>query len=207
MAKSDKLDLYKEHKAEYAASAKAPALVKVGPAKYLAITGRGEPDGQEFQDRIGAMYAMAFTIKMTRKFAGLGDYKVCHLEGQWWHETAGAEFFRQPRDTWSWRLLIRVPDFIKKKDLVSAQKTLIDKGKSPLAGEVTLETLREGLCVQMLHMGPYAEEPRTLGRMCELAEAEGLAVDGLHHEIYLSDPRRVPPERLKTILRLPLRKP
>jgi hypothetical protein len=201
-----KLDLHKEHKAEYAAPRK-PVLLKVGPAKYLAIEGRGSPEGESFSAGVGALYAVAFTIKMTRKFAGLGDYKVCALEGLWWTDRllrSPADL--PPREEWQWRLLIRVPGFITAADLRRAQASLVRKGKAPEAPSVRLETIREGLCVQALHVGPYAEEPATIRAMEDLMKEEGLSFRGPHHEIYLSDPRRVPPARLRTILRHPARR-
>ena len=201
-----KLDLYKEHKAEYVA-AKTPVLVKVAPAKYLSIEGRGSPESDAFQSAVGGLYACAFTIKMTRKFAGKGDYKVCNLEGRWWTDREVRSFADlPPRDQWQWKLLIRVPDFISPADLRAAHASLAEKGKAPSAGAVKLETIREGICVQMLHVGPYGDEPRTMAAMEELIRGEGLEFKGPHHEIYMSDPRRVDPSRLKTILRHPVRR-
>jgi len=201
MPAAKKLDLYKEHKAEYVAP-KKPVLVKTKPAKYLTITGKGKPGGELFQKHIGALYGAAFTIKMTRKFAGQ-DYKVCHLEGLWWGDKEGLDFASIPPDQYNWKLIIRVPDFIQKKDLDSALRALKEKGKGPEVAEVKLEKIKEGLCVQMLHVGPYADEVKTIAQMMSLAQEKGLACQVPHHEIYLSDPRRVPPARLRTILRLP----
>jgi hypothetical protein len=141
---------------------------------------------------------------MTRKFAGGQDYKVCQLEGLWWADGSSADFTAVPRDQWRWKLLIRVPDFIGQADLDQAKAALRDKGKPPAFESVRLETIEEGPCVQMLHVGPYAEEPATLALMRQFAAAGGLEFRGPHHEIYLSDPRRVPPERLRTILRMPV---
>jgi hypothetical protein len=203
MASSRKLDLYKEHKAEYVA-AKAPVLMKVGPAKYLAVEGRGEPGGEAFTAAVGALYGSAFTIKMTRKFAGKGDYKVCGLEGLWWTDRQIRSFADlPPRAEWQWKLLIRVPEFIGATDLKAALAALVKKGKAPQT-PVRLETIREGLCVQMLHVGAYGDEPRTVAAMETLMRENGLTFKGPHHEIYISDPRRVAPERLKTILRHPV---
>jgi hypothetical protein len=206
MAAAKKLDLYKKHKAEYIA-AKTPVLVKVGPAKDLTVEGRGSPQSEAFSVAVGGLYAAAFTIKMTRKFAGKGDYKVCGLEGLWWTDRVVRSFADlPPRDEWLWKLILRVPEFIAAADLRAAKKSLAGKGKSPGAAAVKLETIREGPCVQMLHVGPYGEEPRPVQAMDEFMRSEGLAFRGPHHEIYISDPRRVPPERLKTILRHPVRK-
>jgi hypothetical protein len=205
MTRTDKLDLYKQHRDEYAAP-KEPALVKVEKARYLAARGKGPPGGELFQDRIGALYAVAYTVKMTRKFAGRGDYAVAKLEAEWWAEAEGGDLQAAPQEEWEWRLLIRTPDFIEPADLVGAREALAKRGKDAGAKEVKLESLAEGLCVQMLHVGPYDQERRTIQRMREFAEAEGYEFKGPHHEIYLSDPRRVEPERLRTILRMPLRR-
>ena len=127
MPTTQKLDLYKIHKAEYVAP-KKPAMVKTRPAQYLTISGHGEPASKEFQDKIGALYGVAFTLKMTQKFAGK-DYKVCHLEGLYWgsgkEENVGC---LDPKE-WNWLLVIRVPDFIKEKDLQQAVIQLRAKGK------------------------------------------------------------------------------
>jgi len=201
-AKTQKLDLYKVHKAEYI-TPKKPVLIQTKPAKYLAITGQGAPGGKAFQEGVGALYNVAFTLKMAKKFAGQ-DYKVCHLEGLWWGDKEGQDFAAQPPDAWNWKLIIRVPDFIVAKDLKEAVATLKEKGKPPDVANVKLETLDEGQCVQMLHVGPYSKEGETISQMLALAREKRLSCRGRHHEIYLSDPRRVPPQRLRTILRLPV---
>ena len=170
----------------------------------MAISGQGAPGGEQFTASIGALYGMAFTIKMTRKFAGQQDYSVCKLEGQWWSEPA-SDFGKLPPDQWLWRLLIRTPDFIKEEDLRRAVAVLLKRGKGEDVKRVRLESLAEGLCVQMLHVGPYNKEHETIALMSAFAQKKELEFSGKHHEIYLSDPRRVPPERLKTILRHPVR--
>jgi len=195
------LDLYAAHRAEYV-TPKTPVLVRVGSARYLGITGRGAPGGDAFTEAIGALYGVTFTVKMARKFAGT-LYTVSKLEGLWWGDRDG-NFMSQPREQWNWQLLIRTPEFITSPEVELAVATLIDRGKSSRVQDVGLVTLDEGLCVQMLHIGPYTEEQRTLEQMHRAAEAEGRRVHGRHHEIYLSDPRRVAPERLRTILRLPV---
>ena len=204
MKTNQKIDLYKLHKGDYVASRK-PVLVTIKDAAYLAITGQGEPGGESFTDKIGALYGAAFTIKMTRKFAGEQDYSVCNLEGQWWSD--GSDNFSSiPKAEWRWKLLIRTPDFVSAAELEKAVATLLKRGKSPAVREVRLESLAEGPCVQMLHVGPYEREPETICLMKAHAEKSGLRFKGRHHEIYLSDPRRVPPEKLKTILRHPVTK-
>ncbi len=198
----DKVDLYKLHKSEYAATRK-PALVKLGKAQYLAIAGEGAPGGDKFSAAIGALYGVAFTIKMTRKFAGRQDYAVCKLEAQWWCD-GGDNFATAPKESWKWKLLIRTPDFITRRDLDDAVAVLLKRGKGEKAKQVRLESLSEGQCVQMLHVGPYEKECQSLAAMESFAASQGRSFRGRHHEIYLSDPRRVAPAKLKTILRMPV---
>lgn len=205
MATTDKIDLYKQHKDQYV-NAKKPVLVTMDEATYLTVTGRGAPGGPQFADRIGALYGAAFTVKMTRKFAGLQDYAVCKLEAQYWLDGNSCDYVKTPKEQWNWRPMIRTPSFVEPKELDDAVRKLIEKGKAPAADQVKLESVTEGPCVQMLHVGPYEEEGRTIGAMSAFAEQQGLSFQGHHHEIYLSDPRRVPPEKLKTILRMPVRR-
>jgi hypothetical protein len=190
----EKIDLYRQHAKEYVAK-KTPMIVRVEEAKYLTIDGAGDPGGKEFQDCIGALYAIAFTIKMAKKFAGK-DYHVCKLEGLWWHA--------DQKDTWNWKLMIRTPDFIKQTDLATAIDVSLARGKHSLVEQVKLETIKEGTCIQALHVGPYANEAETIRVMEEIAAEQGFKFEGPHHEIYLSDPRRVAPEKLKTIIRHPV---
>ncbi len=202
MKTQPKLDLYKTHKAEYAATRK-PALVKLRPATYLAISGQGAPGGELFTASIGALYGVAFTIKMTRKFSGQQDYAVCKLEGQWWCDP-GQDFASAARERWHWNLLIRTPDFITAGELQKAVAVLLKRGKPADVKRVRLETITEGLCVQMLHLGPYDNERETIALMKFFAEQKRLQFHGRHHEIYLSDPRRIPSKKLRTILREPV---
>jgi hypothetical protein len=198
MAVAEKLDLYKKHKVEYAAP-KKPVLVSIAPASHLTISGKGEPGGEAFTAAIGALYAVAFTIKMAKKFAGQ-DYAVCKLEALW-----PPEVFRLPRNEWTWKLLIRVPSFITERDRSAALNTLRERGKEGQSERVQLESIEEGRCVQMLHIGPYDREAETIAAMMDFARGQGLKPHAAHHEVYLSDPRRVEPARLRTILRQPVR--
>jgi len=195
LATTPKIDFHKSHKSEYVAP-KDPVLVKIGRARYLAIEGRGKPGGDLFQAQIGALYGAAYTIKMTKKFAAEGDFKVCALEGLYWD---------CQRPTMRWKLLIRVPDFVKQRDVDAAVAALKKKGKGAEVDKLAFEKLNEGQCVQMLHVGPYSDERETIARMQAFTAGRGLKTNGAHHEIYLSDPRRVPPERLRTILRQPVK--
>ncbi len=194
-----KLDLYREHKAEYSTPEKT-AVITVGPAKYLAIEGKGVPGSEAFQGAIGALYSVAYTMKM--KLKAKQDHSVCKLEGQYWVD--GGDWAGAPQENWQWRLLIRTPDFVTERDLHKTIQTLLAKGKPEEVANVTLVRLNEGSCLQVLHTGPYSSEPVTITAMLKLAAEKGYSLSGTHHEIYLSDPRRVPPEKLRTILRLPV---
>lgn len=205
MATTSKLDLYKLHAAEYV-KPRRPVLVATKPARYLAIDGSGDPNGPAFAAAVGALYPMAWTIKMGKKALGQ-DFKVAGLEGLWW--TAGGDpskwMLDQSKRSWRWKLLIRMPDFIKERCLVMAADLLEAKGKGKGVRAVKLERIAEGKCVQMLHVGPYAAEGPTMDAMLAFTKAQKLRFTGRHHEIYLSDPRRTKPEKLKTILRHPVK--
>ncbi len=204
MSTTEKIDLFKLHKDQYVAS-KQPQLVEIHKAQYLTISGRGEPGGHEFTEKVGALYGTAYTMKMTRKFTGKQDYTICKLECQLWVDDEGQDFSSTDPKQWNWKFLIRTPDFVQDNDLNTAIETLLKKGKEPQVRQVSLEFLEEGLCVQMLHIGPYDKEGETVTQMEAFARQQGMEFHGRHHDIYLSDPRRVPPERLKTILRHPVR--
>jgi hypothetical protein len=202
MAKEAKLDLYKKFRSEYIMP-KQPVFVTVGPARYLTIFGHGAPGGEHFKAHVSALYAVAYTMKMAEKSAGY-DYKVCHLEGQWWAED-GADFRAHQPKEWEWRLMIRVPEFITQREVDAAVRAVLAKGNVALAGEIRLEEIAEGRCVQVLHIGPYADEHPLVEKMHEFAAGKGVHLRGPHHEIYLSDPNHVPQERLRTILRYPVK--
>jgi hypothetical protein len=184
-----KLDLYALHKAEYA-TPRTPAFVETKPAQYLTIRGSGKPGGREFEAAIGALYNVAFTIKMASIFAG-HDYSVCKLEGLWPSKE-------------EWTLLIRTPDFIDADAVSDAIVKLKAKGKAGEIAHVRVKKLDEGRCVQLLHTGPYDKEGASIEAMHAFAKVQGCRARGDHHEIYLSDPRRVTPEKLRTILRQPV---
>ncbi len=204
MKTNEKIDLFKQLKTDFK-QAKKPVLFKTTSGQYLAINGRGKPGGKSFQQAIEALYSMAFTIKMTRKANGLGDYVVCKLEALWWVDGL-EDFSLVDQDLWQWRLMIRTPDCVDDDDLQKAGKALKNKGKAPDVEKIALERIDEGLCVQMLHVGPYDKEFETIAEMKTFMTANNVKANGPHHEIYLSDPRRIEPERLKTILRQPVAK-
>lgn len=205
MAKTaEKIDLFNQLKSDYKAPLE-PALIETTPGQYLSIEGQGAPGGEVMVDCIGALYSMAFTIKMTRKAAEKGDYVICKLETLWYTPDGGDDPSKFPQDQWCWTLLIRTPDCVTPADLDAAAKALLNKGKCEPIHKVKLKTLNEGKCVQILHVGPYEKVGKVIAKMQALADENGLSFTDKHHEIYLSDPRRVAPEKLKTIVRRPVK--
>jgi hypothetical protein len=204
----EKIDIFKRHKAEYKAG-KKPALVLTTRGMYLAVDGQGAPGSDSYLAAIAALYGMAYTIKMGRKSDGKGDYTIGKLEALYWDDE-GSDLDPARMESWRWRLLIRTPEevagfVIRDADLDLARARLREKKKDAGADLVKLEYLEEGLCVQMMHVGSYESEGETLALMQAFCAAEQLTAHLRHHEVYLSDPRRVAPENLKTILRMPVR--
>ncbi|HXY18915.1 MAG TPA: GyrI-like domain-containing protein [Gemmatimonadales bacterium] len=203
MPAARKLDLHRLYAGDYVTPRK-PALVATRPGRYLAAAGSGDPDAPAFGEKVGALYAVAYAVKTARKKAGR-DFKVAGLEGLWWGVGGPGWMVDQARGTWRWKVLIRMPAFVTAAEVKAAAKRLLAGGKGKAIGQVKLERLAEGRSVQMLHVGPYVDEGPTMDAMLAFAGAKGLRFTGKHHEIYLSDPRRVKPEKLRTILRRPVR--
>ncbi|HEX6432500.1 MAG TPA: GyrI-like domain-containing protein [Niastella sp.] len=205
----NKIDLIKEYRTYFTAKAK-PELVTIEEAHFISIQGKGDPNAPDFAKCIVALYSTAYTIKFMFK-AQNSDFIVSKLEGLWWYdenkfpgkniETAT----EVPRSEWEYRLLIRMPAFVTADDLVKAKEAVSKKKDIQLADQVEFFTMREGKSVQMLHIGPFSTEPETLKEIIAFIDVNKLAKNGLHHEIYLSDFRKTAPEKLKTILREPVK--
>lgn len=193
------IDLFRLHAKEYTAPS-VPTLVRMPPAKYLAARGMGAPGSLEFQARLHQLYSVAFTLKFQQKATG-HDFRGMPLEGLYEMPPPGAA--RHARVPVGWTLLIRVPDSTRATHLKPAFRALAARGKPVAADAVRLVTLREGQAVQLLHVGPWNGEAPSVERMESFARDHALTLAGPHHEIYLSDPRRVKGERLRTILRYP----
>jgi len=205
-----KIDLTKTYKTYFTARTK-PELLEIEKANFISITGKGDPSGQAFLDKIEALYPVAYTLKFDFK-AKDKDFVVSKLEGLWWFDenkyatsTMATAPVDVPRSEWEYRLLIRLPDFVTQKDFEKAIEKAFEKKKLQLMKEVTYFTMTEGTSVQMLHIGSYATEPETLKKIGDFIEENNLKRNGLHHEIYLSDFRKTVPEKLKTILREPVK--
>ncbi len=202
-----KIDFKKELKHLYQPSAKEFVVVDVPPMNFLMIDGHGDPNtAQEYQDAVEALYAVSYRLKfMSKKELGK-DYVVPPLEGLWWAEDM--ETFTTARDkgAWDWTMMIMQPEWITQEMVEEAVKQVEKKGL-PALSKLRLETYHEGLTVQILHIGSYDDEGPTIARLhSEFIPENGYQEAGKHHEIYLSDPRKVAPEKLKTVLRQPVRK-
>lgn len=207
----EKIDLKKIHKKLYLPSAKEVVVVDVPEFSFAMIDGEIQPGdtpatSQEFQDALGALYGIAYTLKFMSKLREQNpiDYTVMALEGLWW--TGSGEFDFQLDEPWKYTAMIMQPDHITKGMFLEGVEQLKQKGENPAIDEMRFERFHEGLSVQIMHIGPYADEPRTIERMHAFAEEHGYALRGKHHEIYLGDPRRAKPEKLKTVLRHPVAK-
>jgi hypothetical protein len=181
-----------------------PCVVDVPALQFLMIDGVGSPDDPAFTDAIAALFGMSYTIKFGLKKLGIGpDYSVAPLEGLYAIGHAG-RFQLADREHLGWTLMIAQPPHVTKEIVETARTGAAVKGPSPALASVRLESFAEGLAVQALHIGRYAHEDETVALMDAVIAREGFVKRGKHHEIYLSDPRRTAPEKIKTVLRQPV---
>lgn len=207
-------DYKKEYKEFYMPKSK-PSIVNVPKMNYIAVRGKGNPneDESEYKKSIGLLYGIAFTIKMsykgTHKIDGYFSYVVPPLEGFWWQDNGKLEIDYNSKDDFNFISVIRLPDFVTKEDFDWAIKEASEKKKTDFSN-VEFLTYDEGLCVQCMHIGSYDDEPDTINKMHDYMLENGYELDTSgkrrHHEIYLSDPRRCAVEKLKTVIRHPIRK-
>ena len=210
-------DYKKEYKEFYLPPAK-PQLVHIPKMQYVAVRGKGNPNDEagEYKNALALLYAISYTIKMSkmgdRRIDGYFDYVVPPLEGFWWQEKDGLivpGFDYKDKSSFNWISLIRLPDFVKQKDFDWAKKVVsVKKGLDCSRAELLV--IEEGDCVQIMHKGSYDDEPVSIKIMDEFAESNNWTLDlsntRLHHEIYLSDPRKTSVEKLKTVIRHPVKK-
>lgn len=205
-------DYKKEYKEFYMPKDK-PSIVSVPPMNYIAVRGKGDPNQEdgEYKRAIGLLYGIAFTIKMSKKgdyqIDGYFDYVVPPLEGFWWQDDVeGVDYAH--KETFNWISVIRLPDFVTKEDFNWAVAEATKKKKEDFS-KVEFYSYEEGLCVQCMHIGAYDDEPATVDKMHAYMTEQGyeldITSDRLHHEIYLSDARKVAPEKLKTVIRHPIK--
>jgi hypothetical protein len=205
------LELKKTLKYLYTPSAKEPVLVEVLEMQFAMVTGRiqpGETPGTSpaFQQAMEALYGISYTLKFASKLRKEDpiDYPVMALEALWWVEDGQFDISRP--GNWHWQAMMMQPDPITPEMYADALAQLRKKKPSPALDLLRFERFHEGLCVQIMHIGPYATETATLERMEAFAKQEGYVMHHRHHEIYLGDPRRAAPEKLKTVLRHPVRR-
>ena len=213
MSKQMTFDFKKEYKEFYMPKNK-PQIVTIPKANYIAVRGKGNPneEGEEYKTAIGVLYAVAYTLKMSYKtdykIDGFFEYVVPPLEGFWWQEDVkGVDYGN--KDSFNWISVIRLPDFITKENFDWAVSTATKKKKLDCSSAEFL-TIDEGLCVQIMHIGSFDDEPESVAKMDAYLVEKGYENDlndtRLHHEIYMSDARKVAPEKWKTVIRHPIKK-
>ncbi|KQQ05839.1 MULTISPECIES: GyrI-like domain-containing protein [unclassified Rathayibacter] len=184
-------------------------IVDVAPARFLMIDGHGDPNtAAAYSDALATLYPVAYALKFLSRNDLDRDFTVMPLEALWWSEDMSAFTASRDKDRWSWTAMILTPDWLTDEHVAEAVAAAGRKGRAPALDRLRMDTLEEGLAVQILHLGPYDAEGPVLAAMHEtFIPANGLRMTGRHHEIYLGDPRRAAPERLRTILRQPVARP
>ncbi len=196
-------------KSLYAGAKRKAQEVDVPPVQALSVTGNEPPGGKQYQVAVGVLYGVGYTLKMGLKFgrlprpAGYFDYKVGALETLWW--STGKDLDLKDPKTLRWQAYLMVPPFVTRALVADARRMAREKSPEVAFETATLETMDEGRSVQILHVGPYANEPATIAELHAYVAAHRLVVAGRHHEIYVSDPRRTAPGKLKTVIRYPVR--
>lgn len=206
----EKLDLAKADKAYYRADT-TPQFIRLAALHYVSIQGKGDPSGTSFKEVIQTLYPVVYTLKFRMKAKGR-DFVVPKLEALWWYDETrfGKPGIAEsplaiPREEWEYRLLIRLPEDVIERDLAEALHAVQQKKSLPLLAGIEFFRMEEGLCVQVLHKGPFHKEPETLLKLQAFMQEKNLAQNGYHHEIYLSDFNKTDPEKLRTILREPVK--
>jgi hypothetical protein len=201
------LDLKKQFAAVYKPSAKVPSLVDVPPLRFLMLDGTGDISGPTYQDAVKTLYGLAYPVKFEAKKRLDLTYAVMPLQGLYWDpERPDARSLPTDVHSLAWRLMIMLPDPVPAEFVDEVREKVASKKSLARLDEVRVQTFSEGTSVQMLHVGPYADEKPTIDKMLSLASERGYQVTGKHHEIYLNDPQKTAPEKLKTILRYGVRR-
>jgi hypothetical protein len=203
------LDLVKTLHPLYSPPKDRCVIVEVPDLAFLMVDGRGDPGNSEaFEAAMQALFSAAYTLKFSlKKTDSERDFKVAPVEGLWWGDDPKPSLanLQRDRDSWNWTMMIAVPDAVTAGEVAAALEAAARKKDLPGAALLRLERFDEGLAAQTMHIGPYAEEAPTIERLHDFVAAQGYELRGRHHEIYLGDPRRTAPERLKTVVRHPVR--
>ena len=198
-----KIDLKREYRDLYTASNDC-TVVEVPALAYLMIDGSGDPNtAREYKDAVSALFSVAYKTKFIAKADTGLDHTVMPLEGLWWTDDM-ADFSVEDKSNWKWTMLIAQPDHVEPVHVAEAIDHAATKKKLDAASSVRLERWEEGTAAQLLHIGPYAEEAPNIERLHDFITGSQMSLRGRHHEIYLSDPSRVAPEKMKTIIRQPV---
>jgi hypothetical protein len=200
----EKLDLRKKLAHLYHPPVGDVQILKIPRMKYIMVDGGGSPESDDFHQAIGTIYNVAYTMKFRSKKLLKKDYNVMALEGLWWMEGGG--FDVNKRGSWQWTLMVVLPDFVTPKLFADSVKEVKAKKNPPGVEKAHLAAFAEGLCAQTMHVGPYSTESQTIARLEAFVREHGYRMVGKHHEIYLGDPRRAAPSKLRTIIRHPIAK-
>jgi hypothetical protein len=201
---SDKVDLKKELKQLYNPSAKEVSTVDVPAMNFLMIEGEGAPSSPQYMQSIEALFTVSYTLKFIVKKAQGVDYAVMPLEGLWWMDNM-AEFTTERKDEWKWTSMIMQPKYVKEADVKAAIEQAREKKELPAIDKVKFESFHEGLAAQIFYVGPYSEEGPTISKIHDYIQKTGHQLSGKHHEIYLNNAAKIAPEKLKTVIRQPMK--
>jgi hypothetical protein len=200
----EKIDWNAHYKALYSPSASKAQIIDVPVMNFLMIDGQGDPNTSPlYQQALEVLYNLAYTLKFNLKKAGIADYRVMPLEGLWWASDMNV-FSVEDKSAWQWTMMIAQPEVVTPDHVAAAFDAARQKKSLALLDQVRFEAYKEGLCAQVLHLGPYSAEGPTVARLHAFIAENSYQLCGKHHEIYIGDPRRSAPEKLRTILRQPI---
>jgi hypothetical protein len=203
---TEKVDFKKTLKAAYSGKADQPEIVEIPPLQYLMIDGAGDPNAEPYRQAVEALYSIAYPLKIGLKKAEVLDYTVMPLEGLWWMTDMTMDYRdTSQRDHWRWTSMIMQPDAVTQALFEDVRAAAQKKKPDSLAGQVRLETYAPGLSAKILHIGAFADEPPTIDRLHGFIHDSGYTISGKHQEIYFSDPRKSAPEKMRTLIRYPIR--
>jgi len=202
-----KVDFKKELKHLYNPSSKEATIVDIPGMNFLMVDGAGNPNTvQAYKDAVEALYAMSYALKfMVKRGEAAVDYGVMPLEGLWWADDM-TQFSVENKEIWKWTAMIMQPEYVTKDLFIKAIEQVRKRKSLPALPEIRFESLREGLAAQIMHLGPYSDEGPTIEKLHNFIRVQGHELRGKHHEIYLTDPQRSAPRKMKTVIRQPVRK-